>query len=59
MTMRSREADHPAAPLRLCLSEDAQVKVSLLEVGGSDWNPLFHWPMGVAKMTTGIASWGW
>ncbi len=41
------------------LSEDAQVKVLLLEAGGSDWNPLFHWPAGFAKMTKGIASWGW
>jgi choline dehydrogenase-like flavoprotein len=41
------------------LSEDRQVKVLLLEAGGSDWNPLFHWPAGFAKMTKGIASWGW
>ena len=41
------------------LSEDAQLKVLLLEAGGSDWNPLFHWPAGFAKMTKGIASWGW
>ncbi len=31
----------------------------LLEAGGSDWNPLFHWPAGFARMTKGIASWGW
>ena len=31
----------------------------LLEAGGSDWHPLFHMPAGFAKMTKGIASWGW
>ena len=41
------------------LSESPEVKVLLLEAGGSDWNPLFHWPAGFAKMTKGIASWGW
>lgn len=41
------------------LSEDASVKVLLLEAGGSDWNPLFHMPAGFAKMTKGVASWGW
>ncbi len=41
------------------LSEDALVKVLLLEAGGSDWNPLFHMPAGFAKMTKGVASWGW
>jgi choline dehydrogenase-like flavoprotein len=41
------------------LSEDANVRVLLLEAGGSDWNPLFHWPAGFARMTKGIASWGW
>ena len=41
------------------LSEDPEVKVVLLEAGGSDWNPLFHWPAGFAMMTKGIASWGW
>ena len=41
------------------LSETPDVKVLLLEAGGSDWNPLFHWPAGFAKMTKGIASWGW
>jgi len=33
--------------------------VLLLEAGGSDRNPLFHWPAGFTKMTKGIASWGW
>ena len=41
------------------LSEDRKVKVLPLEAGGSDWNPLFHWHAGFAKMTKGIASWGW
>ncbi|PWL19774.1 alanine-phosphoribitol ligase [Falsochrobactrum shanghaiense] len=41
------------------LSEDASVKVLLLEAGGSDWNPLFHMPAGFAKMTKGVGSWGW
>jgi choline dehydrogenase-like flavoprotein len=41
------------------LSADPSVKVLLLEAGGSDWNPLFHWPAGFAKMTKGIGSWGW
>lgn len=41
------------------LSEDPQVKVLLLEAGGGDAHPLFHMPAGFAKMTKGIASWGW
>lgn len=41
------------------LSEDASIKVLLLEAGGSDWNPLFHMPAGFAKMTKGVTSWGW
>lgn len=41
------------------LSEDADVRVLLLEAGGGDWNPLFHMPAGFAKMTKGVASWGW
>ncbi|MBC2883930.1 GMC family oxidoreductase N-terminal domain-containing protein [Ochrobactrum sp. CM-21-5] len=41
------------------LSEDAAVKVLLLEAGGSDWNPLFHMPAGFARMTRGVGSWGW
>jgi choline dehydrogenase-like flavoprotein len=41
------------------LSEDPEVRVLLLEAGGSDWNPLFHMPAGFAKMTKGVASWGW
>jgi choline dehydrogenase-like flavoprotein len=41
------------------LSEDRSAKVLLIEAGGSDRNPLFHMPAGFAKMTKGIASWGW
>src|ERR1700710_2823508 len=41
------------------LSEDPDVRVLLLEAGGGDWNPLFHMPAGFAKMTKGVASWGW
>ncbi len=41
------------------LSEDPAVKVLLLEAGGSDRHPLFHMPAGFAKMTKGLASWGW
>ncbi len=41
------------------LSEEADESVLLIEAGGSDGNRLFHWPAGFAKMTKGIASWGW
>ncbi len=41
------------------LSEAPDVNVLLLEAGGGDWNPLFHMPAGFAKMTKGVASWGW
>jgi choline dehydrogenase-like flavoprotein len=41
------------------LTEDPSVKVLLLEAGGMDTNPLFAMPAGFAKMTKGIASWGW
>ena len=41
------------------LTEDESVKVLLLEAGGSDRNILFHIPAGFAKMTKGIASWGY
>ena len=41
------------------LSEDPSIKVLLLEAGGGDANPLFRMPAGFAKMTKGVASWGW
>lgn len=41
------------------LSEDRNVKVLLIEAGGSDNHPLFRIPAGFARMTKGIASWGW
>lgn len=41
------------------LSENKDVSVCLLEAGGSDRHPFFHLPAGFAKMTKGIASWGW
>ena len=41
------------------LSEDPTVNVLLLEAGGRDNSVLFHWPAGFARMTKGIASWGW
>jgi choline dehydrogenase-like flavoprotein len=41
------------------LSEDRDLQVLLIEAGGSDRNPLFHMPAGFARMTKGIASWGW
>lgn len=41
------------------LSADPAVKVLLLEAGGHDRHPFFHWPAGFAKMTKGIGSWGY
>ena len=41
------------------LTEDQDVSVLVLEAGSHDRNLLFHWPAGFAKMTKGIASWGW
>lgn len=41
------------------LSEDPSIRVLLLEAGGRDRHPFFHMPAGFAKMTKGLASWGW
>ena len=41
------------------LSEDPSVTVLLLEAGGRDSHPLFAMPAGFARMTKGIASWGY
>ncbi|MEM9549983.1 MAG: GMC family oxidoreductase N-terminal domain-containing protein [Pseudomonadota bacterium] len=41
------------------LSEDPDTRVVLIESGGWDRHPLFHIPAGFAKMTKGMASWGW
>jgi choline dehydrogenase-like flavoprotein len=41
------------------LSEQKDVSVLLIEAGRDDRHPLFHMPAGFAKMTKGIASWGW
>ena len=41
------------------LSEDPDITVTLLEAGGTDRHPLIHIPAGFARMTRGIASWGW
>ena len=41
------------------LSEDPDVTVTLIEAGGPDRHPLIHVPAGFARMTRGIASWGW
>ena len=50
-------------PLAACwrnrLSEATDVTVLVLEAGDADKSFLFHWPAGFAKMTKGIASWGW
>ena len=40
------------------LTEDPSVSVLLLEAGGLDTHPYFSMPAGFAKMTKGIASWG-
>lgn len=41
------------------LSEDPAVSVLLIEAGGLDRHPYFAMPAGFAKMTKGIASWGY
>ncbi|MBV8817163.1 MAG: GMC family oxidoreductase N-terminal domain-containing protein [Acidobacteriaceae bacterium] len=40
------------------LSADPTTRTLLLEAGGNDNNPLFSMPAGFAKMTKGIAAWG-
>ena len=41
------------------LSENPDASVLVLEAGGPDRSFLFHWPAGFARMTKGIANWGW
>ena len=41
------------------LTEDPDTSVLVLEAGGHDKSFLFRWPAGFARMTKGIASWGW
>jgi choline dehydrogenase len=41
------------------LTEQPEIKVLLLEAGGTDRHPLYHMPAGFAKMTFGMGSWGW
>ena len=52
----------PARPAACSPTGSAPIATSgclLLEAGGSDRHPYFHMPAGFAKMTKGIASWGW
>jgi choline dehydrogenase len=41
------------------LSANPDCRVLVVEAGGNDNNVLFRWPAGFAKMTRGIASWGY
>ena len=41
------------------LSAQTDNRILLLEAGGRDRNVLFHIPAGFARMTKGMASWGW
>ena len=41
------------------LTQDPSIRVLLIEAGGRDWHPLFEVPAGFARMTKGIASWGY
>ena len=38
------------------LSEDADVRVLLIEAGGADWHRYLAMPAGLAKLTKGMAS---
>lgn len=41
------------------LSENQQLRILLIEAGGSDWNPLIHIPMGCGKLIrTHMHGWG-
>jgi choline dehydrogenase len=40
------------------LTEDAGVKVLLLEAGGKDNHPYIHMPVGFSKLTAGPRTWG-
>ena len=40
------------------LTEDAGVKVLLLEAGGKDNHPYIHMPVGFSKLTAGLRTWG-
>ena len=41
------------------LAEAGGASVCPLEAGPRDRSILFHWPAGFARMTKGVASWGW
>ena len=54
-----RRGSRLGASWRPVFRSDPNVTVTLLEAGGSDRHPLIHIPAGFARMTKGIASWGW
>lgn len=41
------------------LSEDPGVSICVLEAGKRDRHPYIHMPAGFAKLTGGLADWGW
>ncbi len=66
MTMKNTQFDYiitgggsAGCVLAMRLSADPQVRVLLLEAGGSDLHPFFHLPAGFAKLTQGRGAWGW
>ena len=59
MIMSSSAAARRDACSRRGSVENPDVKVLLLEAGGTDRHPFYHLPAGFAKMTKGIGSWGW